>query len=785
MKYNLLFTTALVAISFASSDAFSAASGIYDPIAENKPNVGTVTYENLDAGADSKWDATVLLVSKGTVTVGENSKFIGNKGGVGGAIAITTNTASLLEVAKGTIFDSNTALYDGGAIGNYGGAIISENVTFSNNIAQTNAANDSSQIGGGAISLGSVANATIANSTFTANKSGFDGGAIGTRYGAKENDNSKGQFSISGSTFTANEANGYTKDGSLFGGNGGAIANTFYNKAEVSGSSFIGNIAKANGGAIYNDGSTDLKGKGGVMSLTDNTYTNNTANVGGAIFNSGEINFSGTNTFSGNKANGQLNDIHNVGTINVSGTMELDGGISGDGSMVLANGSILRVKTGTTTISNNVTNQGATLNLVFENGYAGGEYKLITGTLDKEFATLDYNNLYNVEFGSANGTYNISKKSTDEITASTGATQNQAEAVEAITSGSSSNENFNSIADDIVGLLQSSNSNDVKKALEAIDALSPATVPVVNQSQTNMISQVFNAVSSRLTSGLSNPTANTGVSSGDEAFEGGAIWAKGIYSKAKLEDDTTHSIPGFTSESTGVALGVEKFVNDDVKLGVGYAYTDTSIDAFKRDTDVETHTAFIYGEYKPSNWFVNATASYNWSKYDEHKYSISEITGKYDVDSYAMQFMSGYDMSIKGLDFTPQAGVRYIHVEQEKYTDSIGTEVAENKSDIFTAVLGAKVGKSITTENGYVLRPEVKAAVTYDLARDGSGSFVTLANGSSYQVNGKALKRFGMEVGVGVTAEINDNVELTVGYEGNFRQSYVENTGLVSVKYNF
>ena len=783
MKYNLLFTTALVAISFASSDAFSAASGIYDPIVENKPNIGTVTYENLVA--QSNWDATVLLVNKGTVNIGENSVFRNNKGGVGGAIAVTTNMASLLQVGSGTVFENNSSLYDGGAIGNYGGTVISDNVTFSNNIAQTDAINDSSQIGGGAISLGSVANITITNSTFNANKSGFDGGAIGTRYGANKNDNTKGQFSISGSTFTANEANGYTKDDSLFGGNGGAIANTFYNKAEVINSNFVGNIAEANGGAIYNDGSTDVKGKGGIMSLANNTYTNNTANIGGAIFNSGEINFSGTNTFSGNKANSQLNDIHNVGTINVAGTMELDGGISGDGSMVLANGSVLKVKTGTTTISNNVTNQGATLNLVFENGYTGGEYKLITGSLDKEFATLDYNNLYNVEYGNANGTYNISKKSTDEIASSTGATQNQASAINALSNGNSANEAFNSVANNVTELLQSSNSADVKKALEALDALSPETAPVVHQSQTNMVSQVFNAVSSRLTSGLNTPTANTGVSSGDGMLEGSAVWAKGIYSKAKLEDDTTHSRPGFTSESTGVALGIEKNVNENIKIGAGYAYTDTSIDAFKRDTDVETHTAFIYGEYKPSNWFINTTVSYNWSKYDEHKYSISEITGKYDVDSYAMQIMSGYEMNIKGLDFTPQAGIRYIHVEQEKYADSIGTEVAENKSDIFTAVFGAKVSKSFATDNGYVLRPEVKAAVTYDIARDTGGSYVTLANGSSYQVSGKALKRFGMEIGFGVTAEISDNVELSIGYEGNFRQSYYENTGLISAKYNF
>ena len=156
----------------------------------------------------------------------------------------------------------------------------------------------------------------------------------------------------------------------------------------------------------------------------------------------------------------------------------------------------------------------------------------------------------------------------DEIASSTGATQNQASAINALSNGNSANEAFNSVANNVTELLQSSNSADVKKALEALDALSPETAPVVHQSQTNMVSQIFNAVSSRLTSGLNTPTANTGVSSGDGMLEGSAVWAKGIYSKAKLEDDTTHSRPGFTSKSTGVALGIEINAAFDLLIGI-------------------------------------------------------------------------------------------------------------------------------------------------------------------------------------------------------------------------
>ena len=46
-------------------------------------------------------------------------------------------------------------------------------------------------------------------------------------------------------------------------------------------------------------------------------------------------------------------------------------------------------------------------------------------------------------------------------------------------------------------------------------------------------------------------------------------------------------------------------------------YDATDIDASRRDIDILTTLGFIYGEYKPSNWFVNTTLSYGQSDYDE------------------------------------------------------------------------------------------------------------------------------------------------------------------------
>jgi outer membrane autotransporter protein len=213
------------------------------------------------------------------------------------------------------------------------------------------------------------------------------------------------------------------------------------------------------------------------------------------------------------------------------------------------------------------------------------------------------------------------------------------------------------------------------------------------------------------------------------------------------------------------------------------SYTDTDVDGHLRKTEIDTHTVMAYGEYKPSNWYVNGIASYGWSDYTEKKFG--GINAKYDVDTYGLQAMTGYDMNVNGYDVTPEAGLRYVHISQDAYTDDAGQRVSANDLDILTAVAGAKVAKDFELSNGMNIRPEARLAMTYDLANDKSNSVVSLANGSAYTVEGDALDRFGIEAGLGVTADIRDNLSVSAGYEGKFRDHYEDHTGLLSAKYKF
>ena len=443
----------------------------------------------------------------------------------------------------------------------------------------------------------------------------------------------------------------------------------------------------------------------------------------------------------------------------------------------------------------NISKNGTNLNMTLNGAaLAKGEtttLKLFNGEdsdeveIEGKFANLSKNSRY--EFAdNGDGTFKVtSVASAADTVADAGGSANNAGTAEAwdSVSASISSPVAASVTEKLAQLSNSTDAAEQKAYVDALTAVAPEVAPMVQKTQTETANQVFGTVGTRLTGG-SISTGGEGMASGDSIFKRGAMWVQGLFNKSKLDD--TSKAKGFDADSSGIAFGAEKFVTDDTKVGIGYAYTNTDIDGFMRSTDVDTHTAILYGEYKPSNWYVNGIATYGWSDYEESK-SVAGVGVKadYDVETFGLQAMTGYDMNVNGLGITPEAGLRYVHIKQDAYKDSADQRVSANDSDILTGVIGAKVSKNFELSNGMNIKPEARIAATYDLFNDDVNSVVTLANGSAYAVDGEALDRFGMEFGAGVTAEVNDNVELSLGYEGKFREDYQDHTGLINAKYKF
>ena len=705
----------------------------------------------------------------------------------GGAIFVGPNVReelgegaeNYLQIASGSEFTGNNAKL-GGAIYSNGHIGALDNVTFKGNYAVA---------GGGAILNSAGTIDAITNSTFEGNYSESAGGAIYNKGSSTSGDASIGL--INNTTF---------KDNHTTKGNGGAIFNggTTTSSLVLDNVTFDGNHAGATDGKGGAGGAISASGD---VTINNSTFTNNYAATDGGALNvvDGAIAFTGENTFSNNKivSSGTFedsttyNDINlqkETSTINVDGTLTLDGGIDGQGKANFADNSTLNITTHTTIGEDVVMSTGSnvSLGLIVDKGVSEATFNLDNITLAEEGTAgfnLSDNALYNVNVvEGADSQYTLTKKSDSELASSLGVAGSQATALASALSGeASSNEAFNGFTDALNTAIQSANKGQVAAAANAIDMLTADANPVVRTVETDIHNMVFSAVNDEL-NGEGGAIAE-GKSSGD-TFKQVKAWIRGLFNRA--DHESTSKASGFDADIYGVAMGIDKQINNAVKLGVGYAYSQADISSGIRDTDVDTHTAILYGQYRPANWYINTVVAYNWSDYDEKKAALGySADASYDVESLGIQSMYGYETKLGEYDLTPEAGLRYAHISRDGYTDALGTSVASDDSDILTAVVGAKVAKDYTIGCNTIVRPELKAAVTYDLFDDGNNSYVSLANGSAYRVNGEKLDRLGFEFGAKVATEVSDNLEISAGWEGRFREDYQDHTAMLNAKYSF
>lgn len=742
------------------------------------------------------YNASKLVVS--------DSEFSENDAYVGGAMFLASGSDTAIDQ---TNFEANTADF-GGAIYTATGIknIDITNSTFTNNVAlgagaagifnkgsltnvlfDGNKATDATEDGGGALFFGATAQAVLDKGTFVSNESAGVGGAIATRSPDK-GDNSAAKLDIKNSTFRENVA----------ATQGGAIYTAFHNSKEaidnvyLADSVFVANKANE-GGAIYNEGLADRGDNFASIYMTGVTFKDNVASVnGGAVFNGagGTVNLAGINVFSGNVANGLANDIHNMGTLNITGgTTSFDGGVTGTGTFTLASDAILELGTATinqgkidlygtvvASMLNDSARGGSYGRFISSdlNVYTGASFKLNVGAagtyniwdgkiVDAEQVTVG--DIYEIAGIDTNGV-KIVTKSVADIAETVGISTQAAGAVAGLANANTGKAHQVSLA-----LQDALDAGDVEYIERETKKLNPTDKPVAQAAASSVQNQVLSLTSGRMAGGIS-----VGRAGGDEKSQENGFWIQGLFNKSKFAD-------AFHGYTRGVALGADTLIDNKWTIGGGLAFNNTDVHADGgAHTDISSKTLFLYGQYKPNNWFVNATATYSMSEYTENKTVAGVGLGAtYDVDAYGAQIMTGYDFT-PGI--TTEAGLRYLHVAQDDYIDGRDAQIMATDTDFLTGIAGLKYAFAIENDWAIQLRPELRAAMTYDFISDDTATTVVMPGVEAYAVNGERLSRMGGEFGIGLTA-LYKGMEVSLMYDLDLHQDYTSQTGMIKFRGRF
>lgn len=258
------------------------------------------------------------------------------------------------------------------------------------------------------------------------------------------------------------------------------------------------------------------------------------------------------------------------------------------------------------------------------------------------------------------------------------------------------------------------------------------------------------------------------------------LWAQAFYNTADYL--STNKPDGFSGDTNGFAFGADMQLFDVFAVGLGYASTTTTLDTLQRSTDVTGDSFFLYGMYKPSDWFVSTVLNTTSMSYEESKdLSGMTVSDKYDGSSFGASVMFGKDLKT----WTPAVGLRYVTADRDAHKDEIGQDISGISTNVMTLVAEGRFNRDFAQTNDSLWHSEFSGALTYDLTASGEDAVVNLPNGSMYTVKGDDFDPLGIELGASIAYLWGEHVDVSAGYNLEWRPDYTSHTLTAVFRYSF
>ena len=531
----------------------------------------------------------------------------------------------------------------------------------------------------------------------------------------------------------------------------------------------ISDIETDTDGGYFYTALNNLNINKGTVNIADTTRGINVenVNVADATFNGGPLNI-GTMNLTGGES------VFNTNIIGLNDESSLD--VKSGASMDIGTNSI---NVNTITLNGDMfatLRDGEDAQITANTFDGNGKLNLTMSKAGKYhvFGKKDFENIL-----SANAVYELSAldggyieatvKSTEAIAGDTHIAHESAAAVSHIASAASVSES-KQLQELSLKLQERLANGDTASVEHATKAVHPETESVAQSVSSSVQNTVVNVAASR----MALPTV--GRSAGDVNLTSGGVWAQGLFNKSKQND-------AFHGYTRGIAAGLDGTINKVWTIGAGYSFAHSDITGSARDTEIDSNTLFLYGQYKPSEWYLNAIANYTWSDYSE-KGSVIDgalVSADYDVQSFGGHIATGYDFD-NGI--TPELGLRYMHVNADDYTNSYGIKTSMKDTDFLTGVVGAKYAFNIVAGKHTTFAPQLSANAKYDMLSDKSVATIAMPGVDAYTIDGSRLNRFGGEFGIGL-GMMYDNLHMSINYDIDVRKDYTSQTGMLKFRYNF
>ncbi len=281
-----------------------------------------------------------------------------------------------------------------------------------------------------------------------------------------------------------------------------------------------------------------------------------------------------------------------------------------------------------------------------------------------------------------------------------------------------------------------------------------------------------------------------------------AGWGEAFGGNAHQSQDGQFA--GYSIDSGGLVMGADRALSDaPARLGAVMSYTHGSLDDHGdrqgSGMKVDAYGLLGYGSYMGSRSYTNATAGVLFDRFDTERVIDFEgfsgiAEGKHSGTQYLAKLDGGLPFTLgsrRNTTLTPLWSVSMSRLYQSGYVESGGNGAALRVNSTHdTSLLGAvgfKLQHGFETQRGYVV-PEFRASYQHEFNNGAdvqNAYFAADEAATAFTIRGPHYAANSAWVSAGITVVGNRNVSLSLKYDVEIANGYVDQTGGLRLRWAF
>ncbi|KWF08630.1 autotransporter domain-containing protein [Burkholderia ubonensis] len=271
------------------------------------------------------------------------------------------------------------------------------------------------------------------------------------------------------------------------------------------------------------------------------------------------------------------------------------------------------------------------------------------------------------------------------------------------------------------------------------------------------------------------------------------VWGQGFGGRSRLAGDGNAAT--INRSMTGFIAGADMALDDRTRVGLAASVTHGSLDNDQASSaSLNSYSVVLYGGAQFDALGVRGGAAYTWHRINADRHPSyagfsDSNSARYDANTAQVFGEVGYALSVGRFALEPFAGLAYVRLHTNAYTESGGA--AALRTDADTSHVGfSTLGVRAATELGVLAKGTLTAHTTagwrhaFGNVRPTS-TFAFAAGSTSFQVAGVPIARDSAVLELGVDASVTKNLTLGVSYSGQFGSGVRDNAVLGNILWKF